>query len=128
MIKRPYYDDPLMAAIAVRDFGIQLLARHTDAQMLEYDISEEERFYDWHNGCVVDGPASYETIGDALKFITDATSKVYVKDGCVHIFRPMYGDILELNGSVFTYSNQNIEPAKIIMRQGKFFPWPEWEM
>lgn len=88
-----YYTDPLAAAIMARDFGVELYSNHTDEQMDEYDKSEPQRSFRWFDSCLTDGwMHDVEMVSDAIRFIEDASDKIYVYPDNYDIFQPKVGD------------------------------------
>lgn len=52
---RYYYTDAPKAAWMGKHLGFKFYAKHTDKQMGEYDLLENQRYFDWLDSCVVDG-------------------------------------------------------------------------
>lgn len=141
-MKRYFYTDPLAAAYMAKHFGMKLEARHTDEQMAEYDILESDRWFDWWDSCIVDGwEHEIETVSDAVAYIKDASSKIYVHPDSLHLLEPKVGDLIlepekdtgariELSSAYHwnkSFDWEQRQPAKIIQRNGLPFMWPEQE-
>lgn len=139
-----YYTDPLAAAYMARNFEVELQSRHTDEQMDEYDVPEAHRFFDWWQGSIVDGwQHDIEMIADAVKFIEEASSKIYIHPDSYHIFEPVCDDIGVDDGAhTCEYGRDGWlgdlllrekglypnEPVKIIQRNNKPFFTPEFSI
>lgn len=92
MTKRYYYTDPRAVLLMGKHFGMKFLSRHTDEQMDEYDLEESERFFDWLDGCSVNGFGDIETVSDAITFIEAVSGKIYVHPESEHLLNPHAGD------------------------------------
>lgn len=126
MTKRLYYTDPLMAAIAARDFDVQLQSRNCEGELemggrgIEYYFDNQGKFNQ----------------------VTREEDRYYVHPDSEHIFEPQEGDIVrvvhrdsgdtlygERGTSRFGYIRNMVCPDhsfdRIIMRNDKLFPWPE---
>lgn len=90
-----FYKDPLEAAYMAKHYGMKFYARNTDEQMSEYDLPESQRNYDWFHSHVVDGwHKDIETVEDAVKWIEDASDKIYVDPECYEMLKPQVGDFV----------------------------------
>ncbi len=120
MTKRAYYTDPLYAAIACRDFGIEL---HIDGKVIP--------------------------LGKILEYASGwYVAALGILDTSMPLLTPRVGDRGgdgEVSGAVVAVSTSTVviktpdprggkinhcisrENFIIENRDGKFFPWPEWE-
>lgn len=63
--------------------------------MIEYNIVGSERQFDWFDSHVVDGLLyDIEMVSDAVKYIEEASDKIYVHPDSYHIFEPQVGDVM----------------------------------
>lgn len=145
---RYFYDDPLAAAWMAKHFDMKFIAYHTDEQMSEYDLAESQRNFDWFDSCIVDGWShDVDTVSDAIKWIEEASGKIYLSEDSVKLLEPVpteetedsyierdlcltqrgkrkfYGTYHECLGFNFGES-----PIIIIQRNNKPFIWPKREV
>src|ERR1700753_338061 len=92
-MNRYFYTDPLAAAWMAKHFKMKLESRHTDEQMSDYDIPESERWFDWFDSCVVDG-CEIEMVRDAVRYIENASGKIYIHPDSVHLLEAVAGDLV----------------------------------
>lgn len=115
MTKRYYYTDPLKAAIAARDFGVELI---------------------YSGGNKVDD--FRELLQFECTYLVDYEPPYYTHPNSLHLFEPQEGDLCfvlasEHNGEVLhskdwhhwkkEWSYPAYKCVKIYERNGQYFPW-----
>ncbi|MEE9510331.1 MAG: hypothetical protein V3V81_07545 [Candidatus Bathyarchaeia archaeon] len=88
--------------------------------MADYDIPESQRYFDWFDSCIVDGYLhDIEMVSDAIKFIEEASGKIYVRPDSYHIFKPQVGDvIIDAIGQTLKQGNMNKAECSVLVREG----------
>lgn len=96
-MKKLYYTCPLQAAYMAKHYKVKLYAVHSDEQMCEYDLTEEQRNFNWFDACSCEGTAEIEMISEAVEYIENISGKIYIDNASMPIFEPQAGDIITGN-------------------------------
>ena len=135
---RYYYDCPIVAAYMMKEFNFKFFSIHSDEQMSEFDLQENEREFNWLECCSMNYGTEIISIGEALDFIKDASGRIYIDSACHALLKPQVGDLVSVNNgesankathedfilSLEAMKHQFVAPVKIIQRQGKAFFQP----
>ncbi len=132
-----YYNDPLKAAWMMQEFDFKFFALHSDEQMSEYDLQENERKFDWLECCSMDFGTEIISIEEAFGFIKSASGKIYIHPDCHEMLKPQDGDIGSDGDSPARfergawrsdeYIDMGVDTYAIIQRNGNAFFMPEVE-
>lgn len=91
-----YFDNPYDALFMNVNHGVRLLTRTDDEYMEEYNIPEDQRYYDYFDTCEVDGMGCEAgKIGEVYQWIEEVSpSKIWVHPDNESIFEPQEGDLI----------------------------------
>jgi len=90
MEDRLYFTDPIKALYMMKEFAVKFECKHSDSEMEEYDLEEEDRFYPFGDSMIEQPPTIADLVGEFINF-----RRIYVtkESESIFVFERQNGDI-----------------------------------